>query len=202
MYIIGLTGGIASGKSTVSRTVASLGAKIINTDEISHQIIEPGQPAWADIVKFFGNEVVNPDNTINRVKLGAIVFQDPASLQQLNSFTHPRVMERLRTDLRQIEDEQPEAIVFMEVPLLYETNMEKLCREVWVVWVGSETQVVRLMARDNISRDDAIRRISSQMPLEEKAKRADKVIDNSGTVEETIVITTRYFNEILQHNVV
>jgi len=202
MYIIGLTGGIASGKSTVSRTVAELGARIINTDEIAHQIIEPGEPAWDDIVKYFGEGVLNPDNTINRIKLGAIVFQDPASLQQLNSITHPRVMERMRSDLRRIEEEQPEAVVFMEVPLLYETHMEKLCREVWVVWVDSETQITRLMARDNIGPEDALRRIASQMPLEEKAKRADRVIDNTGSIEETIEITTRYFNDILHGSVV
>ncbi|NLW91727.1 MAG: dephospho-CoA kinase [Syntrophomonadaceae bacterium] len=202
MYIIGLTGGIASGKSTVSRTLAKLGARIIDTDEISHQIIEPGQPAWHDIVEYFGNEVVNPDNSINRVKLGAIVFNDPDSLKKLNSFTHPRVMDRLRADLKAIEDEQANAIVFMEVPLLYETHMEKLCREVWVVWVDSETQIIRLMARDAIDREYALRRIASQMPLEEKAARADRIIDNSGSVEETIEITTRIFNEILQNNVV
>ncbi|MGE5391133.1 MAG: dephospho-CoA kinase [Deltaproteobacteria bacterium] len=202
MYIVGLTGGIASGKSTVSRTLSRLGARIINTDEISHQIIEPGEPAWDDIVAFFGVQVLNPDNTIDRVKLGAIVFQDHDSLMKLNSFTHPRVMERLRSDLKGIEDEQPDAVVFMEVPLLYETHMEKLCREVWVVWVDSETQITRLMARDSIDRDYALRRIASQMSLEEKAERADRIIDNSGSIEETIVITTRFFNEILQPPVV
>lgn len=202
MLIIGLTGGIASGKSTVSKTVAELGARIINTDEIAHQIIEPGEPAWDDIVKYFGEGVLNPDNTINRVKLGTIVFQDSASLQQLNGITHPRVMERMRSDLKRIKEEQPEAVVFMEVPLLYETHMEKLCREVWVVWVDSETQITRLMARDNIGREDALRRIASQMPLEEKAKRADRIIDNTGSIEETIATTTRYFNDILQAPVV
>lgn len=202
MYIIGLTGGIASGKSTVSRTLAKLGARIIDTDEIAHQIIEPGQPAWDDIVQHFGNEVLSPDNTINRVKLGAIVFQDHDSLMKLNSYTHPRVMERLRSDLKGIEDEHPEAVVFMEVPLLYETHMEKLCREVWVVSVDRETQINRLMARDAIDREYALRRIASQMPLEEKASRADRVIDNSGSIEETVEITTRIFNEILQNPVV
>lgn len=202
MYIIGLTGGIASGKSTVSRTLAKLGARIINTDEIAHQIIEPGQPAWDDIVQYFGNDVLSTDNTINRVKLGAIVFQDHESLMKLNNFTHPRVMERLRSDLKRIEEEHPEAVVFMEVPLLYETHMEKLCREVWVVWVDRETQINRLMARDAIDREYALRRIASQMPLEEKAKRADRMIDNSGSVEETVAITTRIFNEILQRPVV
>lgn len=198
MFIVGLTGGIASGKSTVSKTVAGLGARIINTDEISHQIIEPGQPAWDDIVSYFGRDILNPDNSINRVKLGAIVFKDPASLQQLNGFTHPRVMERVRLELRQIEEERPDAIVFMEVPLLYETHMDKMCRQVWVVWVDGETQISRLMTRDHIDREDARRRISSQMPLEEKAKRADKIIDNSGSIEETKAITTRFFNDILQ----
>jgi len=202
LYIIGLTGGIASGKSTVSRTVAELGAKIINTDEIAHQIIEPGEPAWDDIVKYFGAGILNPDNTIDRVKLGAIVFQDSASLQQLNSITHPRVMERMRSELTRIAEDQPDAIVFMEVPLLYETHMEKLCQEVWVVWLDRETQINRLMARDKLGREDALRRIASQMPLEEKAKRADRIIDNSGSVQETIAITTSFFNDILQRPVV
>ncbi len=195
MYIIGLTGGIASGKSTVSRTLEELGAKIINADKIAHRIIEPDQPAWQDIIASFGKEVLNEDLSVNRVALGAIVFSDPARLQELNHITHPRVMERLRSELDAIRQEDPDAIVVMEIPLLYETHMDRLCHEVWVVWVDHETQVKRLMDRDNINYEAAIKRIDAQMPLNEKAARADRVVNNMGSKEETIALATKYYIE-------
>ncbi|WP_054693251.1 dephospho-CoA kinase [Syntrophomonas palmitatica] len=200
MYIIGLTGGIASGKSTITIALRELGAEIINADEISHRIIEPDQPAWQDIAASFGKEVLNEDLSINRAALGAIVFSDPARLQELNHITHPRVMERLRFELDAIRQKNPDAIVVMEIPLLYETHMDRLCNEVWVVWVDRETQIKRLMNRDQINYEDAVKRIDSQMPLDEKAARADRVIDNMLSVEETKVLATRYYIEIKQRD--
>lgn len=197
MKIIGLTGGIASGKSTVSRALQDLGAIIIDADEVAHAIIEPGKPAWEDIVEHFGTEVLNPDQTIDREKLGAIVFNDPARLQVLNQITHPRVGEQFKQMIKNIKSQQSDAVLFIEVPLLYETHMDRICDEVWVVWVDEETQIQRLMKRDGLSREDALKRIDAQMSLDEKAKRADVVIDNSFSIEETIETATRYYNNII-----
>lgn len=196
MRIIGLTGGIASGKSTVSKVFRKLGAYIIDADEVAHQIIEPGQPAWRDVINHFGDSILNSDSTINREKLGNIVFGNPELLADLNKITHPRVAERFKDLLQSIKTNNPDAIVIFEVPLLYETHLERLCELVIVVWVDRETQITRLMARDNISREAAIKRIESQMDLDEKAKRADYVIDNRKTIEETVKIATKYYNEI------
>lgn len=197
MKIIGLTGGIASGKSTVSRALRDLGAIIIDADEVAHTIIEPGKPAWEDIVEHFGSGVLNPDQTIDREKLGAIVFNDPERLQELNQITHPRVGEQFKQMIKNIKNQQSDAVLFIEVPLLYETHMDRICDEIWVVWVDEETQIQRLMKRDGLSREDALKRIDAQMSLDEKARRADFIIDNRFSVEETIESATRYYNNII-----
>ncbi len=196
MKIIGLTGGIASGKSTVSQVFKELGAYIIDADKVAHQIVEPGNPAWRDVITRFGANILNSDSTINREMLGDMVFGNPELLDDLNKITHPRVMERFKDELQCIKTNNPDAIVIMEVPLLYETHLERLCDLVIVVWVDREIQIMRLMARDNISREAAIKRIDSQMDLDEKAKKADFVIDNRKTKEETLEIATKYYNEI------
>ncbi len=192
-----MTGGIASGKSTVSRALRELGAIVIDADEVAHSIVEPGKPAWEDIVALFGMEILHEDQTINRDKLGSIVFDDPERLLELNQITHPRVMEQFKHMLQTIKFEKPDAVVFIEVPLLYETHMERICDEVWVIWVDEETQIERLMKRDNLGREDAIKRIDAQMNLDEKARRADIVIDNRQTMEETIETATKYYKSIL-----
>lgn len=198
MKIIGLTGGIASGKSTVTRTLLDLGAIIIDSDELAHNIMKPYKPAWKDIVKIFGTEILNPDETINRDRLGQIVFNDPDKLRELNQITHWRIAERYKEDLRIIRKEKPEAIVVMEIPLLYETHAERICDEVWVVWVDRETQMERLMQRDGISREDAIKRIEAQMDLDEKARLADVVIDNRHSIEATNEAATKNYIERMQ----
>jgi dephospho-CoA kinase len=195
--IIGLTGGVASGKSTVAITLEALGAIIIDGDKTAHSIMEPHQPAWEDIVKTFGPQILREDLTINRDILAPIVFNDPAALDKLNHITHPRVMESINDQLNRIKTEQPDAVVIMDIPLLYETHMDRLCQEVWVVWVDRETQINRLMNRNGFTRGEAVRRIQTQASLDEKASRADKVIDNSGSLEETIRTVTRNFNDIL-----
>lgn len=198
MKIIGLTGGIASGKSTVTRTLVDLGAIIIDSDELAHNIMKPYKPAWKDIVKIFGTEILNPDETINRDRLGQIVFNDPDKLRELNQITHWRIAERYKEDLRLIKKEKPEAIVVMEIPLLYETHAERICDEVWVVWVDRETQMERLMQRDGISREDALKRIEAQMDLDEKARLADVVIDNRHSIEATNEAATKNYIERMQ----
>jgi dephospho-CoA kinase len=198
MKIIGLTGGIASGKSTVSKTLKELGAYIIDADETAHSVIEPHRPAWTDIVAAFGADILNPDETINRDKIGQIVFRDHEQLIRLNHITHPRIMESFKDDFQKIKAANPKAVVVLEVPLLYETFMERMCDEVWVVWVDHETQVKRLMERNHYSQEEAERRINSQIPLDEKAHRADVVINNQGSIMETKDSATKYYNAILE----
>lgn len=188
-----MTGGIASGKSTVTKTLENLGAIIIDSDKLAHAIMYPYKPAWNDIVKLFGQEILNSDETINRDRLGQIVFNDAKLLQELNQITHWRVAERYKEDLRIIKKENPDAVIVMEIPLLYETHAERICDEVWVVWVDRETQIERLIKRDNISEEDAIKRIESQMDLDEKARRADVVIDNRHSIESTIEAATKNY---------
>lgn len=197
MIKIGLTGGIASGKSIVSKTLQDLGAVVIGTDEIGHNIIEPHKPAWYDLIDYFGKEILNDDLTINRQKLGAIVFNDREKLDKLNKITHPHVIAEMCNAIQLIASSDPNAVVVVEVPLLYETHMEKIFDEVWVIWVDNDTQIKRLMARDGIKREDALKRIKSQMPLDEKARRADVLIDNRHNIEETKATVTRNFNNIL-----
>lgn len=184
MKIIGLTGGIASGKSTVSAVLQELGAVVIDSDRVAHRVMEPEQPAWHDIVAHFGSEILNDDNTINRAALGAIVFAAPERLQLLNRLTHPRVFERLRLDIEQAALEQPEGPIFIEAAILYESGLDEMCDEVWVVWVDGPTQLERLMLRNGFDEAEARRRIAAQMPLDEKAKRAGVLIDNCGDVEQ------------------
>lgn len=194
MKIIGLTGGIGSGKSSVAGALRERGALIIDADKVAHQIMEPGRPAWHDIVQAFGKEILNEDQTINREKLGAIVFNEPEKLEKLNQITHPRVMESFKESLREIRHTNPYAIVFLEIPLLYETRSERICDEVWVVWVDRETQIERLMERNSYTREEAIMRIDAQMSLDEKARMADVVLDNRGSLEETIRVASNYYN--------
>ena len=196
MKIIGLTGGIASGKSTAARTLRELGAIVIDADEVSRFAVEPGQPAWREIVEFFGRDILNPNNTINREKLGLQVFSQPEYLKKLNQITHPHIMEEIRRRMKAAAQEQPKGILILEVPLLYETRMERLCDLVWVVWVDSETQIKRLMARDGISRTDALKRIESQMPLDEKARRADLLIHNNGSPDEMRQFIIDHYHQI------
>ncbi len=199
MKIIGLTGGIASGKSTASRTLRELGTVIIDADQVARYAVEPGLPAWCDIVEFFGRDILNPDNSINREKLGLRVFSHPDHLKKLNEMTHPRIMEEITRQIKWTAQEHPQGVLVLEVPLLYETHMEGLCDMVWVVWVDLDTQINRLMQRDGISREDALRRIGSQMPLDEKARRADLVIDNTGSADKMRQFITDNFYRIVNN---
>jgi len=197
MRVIGLTGGIASGKSTVSYILKSLGAIVIDADKVARKVVEPGQPAWQDIVKEFGEEVLNEDMTINREALGKLVFNDQSSLAKLNSITHPRVIEYFEQELTRLAEESPEAVVVLDVPLLFESGMHRLADEIWVVWADEAVQLERLMEREGFTCEEAWQRIRAQMPLEEKARRADRVINNSGSLDETVEQTTRFFYETM-----
>ncbi|MDR1617339.1 MAG: dephospho-CoA kinase [Syntrophomonadaceae bacterium] len=199
MRVIGLTGGIASGKSTVLNVLKKLGFIVIEVDKTAHLIMEPGQKAYQEIVELFGSCILGPDGKIDRLLLGNIVFNDPALLTKLNQITHPRVGQFLQRRLREIEDEQPHAVVVLEVPLLFESGMDKLCDHIFVVWVDRETQIRRLMLREGLEREQARKRIMSQMDLNEKAKLADFVIDNTQSIEITAEIAEKYFSVFSRH---
>ncbi|HHY45272.1 MAG TPA: dephospho-CoA kinase [Firmicutes bacterium] len=189
IYVIGLTGGIASGKSTVSETLRDLGARIIDADAITREIQAPGSDALREIREVFGDRVIAPDGTLDRRELGRIVFSSEGARRMLNSIIHPRVINRTKDILREMSEsaakEGPVPIAVVDAPLLLEAGADAVVDEVWVVALPREQQAERLMKREGYSAEEAFSRIDSQMPLEEKEKRADYVIDNSGTIEET-----------------
>ena len=185
MVIVGLTGGIATGKSLVSGYLKELGAYIIDWDVIAREIEEPRLPAWQNIVNYFGEEILQNDSKIDRLKLGQIVFNDVVKRLKLNSFTHPRIIEEAKKRERAIVESNPNAVVVHDVPLLFEVGIDKMVDKTVTVYATEEKQIERLRTRDGISIEDALSRIRSQMSLADKAKRADYVIDDSGSTEET-----------------
>lgn len=184
MYRIGLTGGIASGKSTVSTMLAELGATIIDTDEIARGIVRPQEPAWHDIVSHFGQEILLPDGSINRMVLGEKIFKDKIERQCLEKITHPYIEKEVYKSSRQAELEG-QSVVVLDVPLLFEIGWQKKVDSIWVVYVDEKVQLARLMIRNQLTPEQAADRMNAQMSLREKVKFADIVIDNNLDIEHT-----------------
>ncbi|KZM56511.1 dephospho-CoA kinase [Aeribacillus pallidus] len=182
--IIGLTGGIASGKSTVSEMLKKRGIPVIDADLIAREVVEVGKKAYTEIVNAFGKEILNEDLTINRARLGSIVFQNEDKREKLNSIVHPEVRLEMKRRQEQLISEGAKAVV-LDIPLLFESNLKHLVDKVIVVYTGEKNQLERLMKRNNFSKEEALSRINAQMPLKEKVKFADAVINNDGTLEET-----------------
>jgi len=185
MLHVGLTGGIASGKSTIARMLVEKGARLIDFDELSHAVEEPDGPVWKEIVRHFGNEILQSDRTIDRRKLGDIVFTNREKLELLNHLVHPAVFEMWHKRIEEIRVVHPNAIVLSDIPLLIETGLKPMVDLVLLVYVPPEEQIARLMARNGYSRQDAERRIASQMPIGEKLPFADIVVRNDGSQKET-----------------
>jgi dephospho-CoA kinase len=183
--LVGLTGSIATGKSTVSRMFAHQGARVIDADLLSREVVMPGQPAYARIVEEFGSQLVLEDGSLDRKALGAIVFADPARRRRLEEITHPAIGARQQRILSVLDEEAFEGVVLWDAALLFESGGVAKMDRVVVVFADPDTERRRLMERDGLSEADAQARIASQMPIAEKAKLADHVIDNSGTREET-----------------
>jgi len=179
----GLTGGVACGKSTVARCFEDLGAKIIDADHIGHALVEPGQPAYEEIVQRFGEDILNAARGIDRRKLGPRVFASMEERRALNTILHPRIIQRMEELAQEYHTRQPRAVVIADAPLLFETGIDGSFRKVIVVWCRPEQQLERLMAKTGISPEDAERRVRAQMPVEEKRRRADYLVDNSGSLE-------------------
>lgn len=184
MRIIGLTGGIACGKSNVSETLRALGAVIIDGDVLSRELTAPGGAALPDIRTAFGNAVFHPDGTLNRRALGAAIFGNDKARATLDGIMQPLILTLI---LQRIEDARAAdaAVCVLDMPLLYEVGLNRLCDRVWCVSLPEELQIQRLMARDGFTRDEALSRLRSQMPAAEKASRADVVIDTSGSISYT-----------------
>jgi len=178
--IIGLTGGISSGKSTASTMFSTLHIPVIDADKVSREVVEPGKSAYHEIRRVFGQEIFKEDQTLNRKKLGAIIFADEEKRKQLNAIVHPAV----RKEMLQQRDhyvEQGEKCVVLDIPLLFEGNLTSMVDKTIVVAVGEDVQLQRLMARDQLTIMEAKQRIKSQMPIREKVDLADAVINNNGS---------------------
>ena len=183
---IGLTGGIASGKSTVAKLFQEKGAYLIDFDVLVRSVEEPGAPAWKSIVENFGSEILRENGTIDREKLGAIVFRDKEKLEKLNGIVHPLVFEKWERQIADIKKKNPDAIVISDIPLLIEVGKVDKVDLVVLVYISQEEQIRRLMERDGCSREDALVRIDSQMSIDEKLWYSDFVVDNGSSLEETV----------------
>lgn len=184
MKIIGLTGGIACGKSTVSAELKRLGAVIVDADQIAREVVEPGQTAYREILHTFGPEVVTKEGELDRKALGEKVFRDEKLRQRLEAITHPAIEQCVEGQIESARKAGAKA-VFLDVPLLFEVGWHKKCDQVWVVYVTPNIQLKRLMDRNGFTKEEALVRINAQMDLKEKVAKADLVIHNSGTIAET-----------------
>jgi dephospho-CoA kinase len=184
MFIIGLTGSIASGKTSISSMLEKMGFPIVDADAIARRVVEKGMPALERIKKEFGEEVLNSDGTLDRKALGQMVFSSSKKLELLNSITHPAIIEEINRNINALSD-KGEKMCVLDAPLLIESGINGMADSVLLVYVDDRTQLSRLMNRDNISEELALKKISSQMGFEEKRKYADYVIDNSRSLDYT-----------------
>ena len=182
MLVIGLTGGIGTGKSEASRILGVLGAVVIDADRVGHEAYTPHTPAWQEVVAAFGEAVLQADGSIDRKKLGAIVFNDPGARVRLNTIMHPRMYDMIKAKIGDAQRAGAEVVV-VEAALLIEAGWTSLVDEVWVVHSPEELAVQRVRSRNNLPEEEIRRRIRSQLPFEERAKHAQVIIDNVGTIE-------------------
>ena len=195
--LVGLTGGIATGKSTVSKMLRELGAEIIDADQIARRVVEPGQPAWREIVEEFGRDVLSPDGTLDRRKLGAIVFANPERRRRLEAITHPAIRARVKARVDELAAQGFAGIAFYDAAILIEALGHQDMDRIVVVMTDEATQLARLGGRDDTDEAEGRRKIASQMPLAEKAKLADHIIDNSGDREATAEQVRRVFATLI-----
>ncbi len=184
MLKVGLTGGIATGKSTVARMFQEHGIPVVNSDLVAREVVEPGTEGHKLVVEAFGKEILNPDGSINRKRLGELVFSDPQKRKRLEEILHPLITRRMGQKLEALE-KAGVPLVVVEVPLLFEKGLQRSMDFTVVVRAPEKVQIKRLMQREGLSKQQALKRIKSQMPLEDKVKMADFVIDNSGDLEAT-----------------
>jgi dephospho-CoA kinase len=196
MLIVGLTGGVASGKSVVSRILKEEGAYLIDADQIARELVQPRTSAWEELVKVFGKEILQKDGSIHRKQLAAKVFSDPKQRDLLNRTLHPRIKEEMGRRLKAIGQKDPEAIVVIDAPLLVETGDHREMDKVIVVISTEAQQIARLREREGMDQEEARRIMASQMATKEKVKVADFVIRNEGSLEETERRAREVFQEL------
>jgi dephospho-CoA kinase len=204
MLHVGLTGGLASGKSLVGRSLADLGCFLIQADELGHQVIDQGGETYEAVVATFGKEILDPDGTINRRRLAAIVFADhpdaPQQLAKLNALIHPHVKMREQSLRDAFAEQHPDGVAVTEAAILVETGSYKDYDRLIVAVCRPEQQIARAMERDGLSREEVLNRLRRQMPLEDKVKYADFVIDTSGSKENTVVQTRAVYEALRRLN--
>ncbi len=198
MILVGLTGGIASGKSTASKIFKDLGAYIIDADVLSREVVEPSKPAWSKIVKRFGKEILNKDNSINRKKLAEIVFNNKKKRELLNSIVHPIVFKRAKEIEKEIVKKDPDAVIIFDAALLIESGAYKKMDKNIVVYADEDVQIKRLLNRNRFAKDEAVKRIRAQMPLKKKVEFADYIIDGNRTILQVRKDIKRVFERLKQ----
>jgi dephospho-CoA kinase len=196
MLIVGLTGGVASGKTAVSQVLKEEGAYIIDADQIARELVQPHKPAWNELIRAFGKEILQEDGFIHRKKLADKVFADPKKRKLLNQILHPRIKEEMDRRTKEIGQKDPEAIVVIDAPLIVELGDHREMDKLIVVASTQTQQIERLKERDRIGPEEALRILSSQMPVEEKVNLADFVIRNEGSLEETKKRAKEVFKEL------
>ncbi|MFC4225224.1 dephospho-CoA kinase [Lysinibacter cavernae] len=197
MYLIGLTGGIAAGKSTVSRRLAEHGAHHIDADQLAREAVASGSKGLTSVAQAFGQEVITPDGNLDRAALGAIVFHDPAKLEVLNGIVHPEVQRLTRERFASITEGEPDAVIVYDVPLLVEAKVNHPWDLIVTVEAPVETRVRRLIELRGMTEDEARGRISKQATSEQRQEVADVVIDSSGSVDETIAQTDALWQRVI-----
>jgi dephospho-CoA kinase len=180
--VIGMTGGIGSGKSTASQILGELGAEVIDADRVGHKIYLPGTPAWREIVAAFGEAVLAPDRTVDRSKLGPLVFSDPQALQTLNQITHGKIFAYIQGQIDYIRDKLTAQVVVVEAAILLEAGWQSLVDQLWVVVASVDIAVMRLQAYRRLSEEQARARIAAQMSNDERLAQADKVLWNNSDI--------------------
>ncbi|MHB8489138.1 MAG: dephospho-CoA kinase [Candidatus Dormibacteria bacterium] len=192
MRLIGLTGGIATGKTTVDRMLAAHGASVIDADELAREVVRPGEPALAAVAMRFGREVIRSDGSLDRDRLGKLVFADPEARRDLEQITHPRIAELTRERVGAALA-GPAPLVVVDIPLLFENSREALFEGVLLVYAPAEVQVLRLRERNGLEEAAALQRLAAQLPIEEKRNRATWIIDNSDGLDETSRAVDRWW---------
>jgi len=198
MLLVALTGGIASGKSIIAGVFEELGCYIHHADAVAHELMEPRKPEWEAVVRHFGRQILNSDETVDRKKLGAIIFAQESERLFLNKLLHPLVMKKKREIIDRLNKEGRYKIFVSEAALTIEAGYAGFFDKIIVAHCPREIQIERLMARDHINRDEALKKIGSQMPPEDKLPYADYIIDTSGTIESTIEQSGKVFRSLMQ----
>lgn len=201
MLRVGLTGGLASGKSFVGEALVALGCHLLKADELGHEVLQPGGAAYAQAVEAFGAEILDEQGFIVRRRLGSLVFGDPERLALLNSLVHPAVIAREEEWMREVEAADPSGIAVVEAAILVETGSHRRFQKLVLAICTPEQQIERAMKRDGLSREDVLHRLERQMPLEEKRNFADYVIDTSGAKAATLEQVRRLYEELRRHTV-